>query len=349
MKKSLFLLKVIVICIAVIWVSVEGWAFKQFLTSPISSLQEDKVIDIPKGASTKTVAKLLHEARLIRHPYWFRMYMKVVGKSQKIRAGEFEINPRWKLEELVQQLTEGKNVAYPVTFIAGETFQQSLEKLATMPKMQHTDLSPDELKKAFGIKGSLEGMLLPETYLYTAGDTDLSILERAHQAMQTLLDSEWNARQKGLPFKTPYQALILASIVEKETGYAPERPKIAAVFINRLKKRMRLQSDPTVIYGMGSRYDGDIRKKDLLTKTPYNTYRINGLPPTPIALASADAIRAVFHPAATKALYFVANGDGQHRFSNTLAEHNRAVRAYLIKEKEAGKAAQATKNTAESN
>ncbi|WP_024851490.1 endolytic transglycosylase MltG [Hydrogenovibrio kuenenii] len=339
MKKSIFLLKVIAICFAVIWLSVEGWTFKQFLTAPISSLSQAKVIDIPKGASGKSVANLLHKERLIRHPHWLRWYLKIVGKSQKIQTGEFEIQPSWTVEQLVKQLTEGKNVAYPMTFIAGETFQQSLQKLAAMPKMKHTNFNQQSLQTELGVSGALEGMILPETYLYTAGDTDLSVLKRAHHDLQTLLDKEWQARSSDLPFKTAYQALILASIVEKETGYGPERPKIAAVFINRLKKHMRLQSDPTVIYGIGAKYDGDIRKKDLLTKTPYNTYRINGLPPTPIALASADAIKAVFHPAETKALYFVANGDGQHRFSNTLAEHNRAVRAYLIKEKEAGKSA----------
>ncbi|MPQ77060.1 endolytic transglycosylase MltG [Hydrogenovibrio sp. JE_KL2] len=337
MKKSVFLLKVIGICFLVIWLSVEGWALKQFLTAPISSLTQAKVIDIPKGASSKAVAQLLYSERLVRHPSWLRWYFRLTGNAHKIQTGEFEIHPNWTVEQLMEQLTKGKNVAYPMTFIAGETFAQSIEKLSAMPKMQHTDLTPAALQVALGVKGSLEGMILPETYFYVAGDTDLSVLKRAHEDLQAILEKEWQARSADLPFKTPYQALILASIVEKETGYAPERAKIAAVFINRLKKRMRLQSDPTIIYGMGSRYDGDIRKKDLLTKTPYNTYRINGLPPTPIALASADAIRAVFHPAQTKALYFVANGDGQHRFSNTLAEHNRAVREYLIKEKEVAK------------
>lgn len=333
MKKSLFLLKVILLCTAIIWLSVEGWALKQFLTSPISSLSQPKIIEIPKGASSYAVANRLYQARLIRHPNWFRLYLKLTGQAHKIQAGEFEIHPNWTLETLVETLTQGKTVSYPVTFIAGETFQESLSKLTSLPKLNATDLSPTDIQKALDITQPLEGMILPETYLYNAGDTALSVLKRAHKDLQTLLNTEWAQRSKDLPFKTAYQALILASIVEKETGYAPERAKISAVFINRLKKRMRLQSDPTVIYGMGASYDGNIRKKDLLTKTPYNTYRINGLPPTPIALASADAIKAVFHPAKTRALYFVANGDGQHRFSDTLAEHNRAVRDYLRKEK----------------
>jgi len=209
----------------------------------------------------------------------------------------------------------------------------ALARLADLPKMQFV-LSPyDEakLQSRLALANALEGQFLPETYFYSANQTDESILLRSHKALQKVLNEAWQNRAKDLPLKSPYEALILASIVEKETGHAPERPLIAGVFINRLKKRMRLQSDPTVIYGMGAAYDGNIRKKDLQTKTAYNTYRINGLPPTPIALASADAIRAVMNPAKTTALYFVAKGGGEHAFSNTLVEHNRAVRKYLLK------------------
>lgn len=340
MQKFAFIFKVILLCLIVIWGSVELWSFKQFLTAPISSLSQPKIIEIPKGVSTKKVAEMLHAEKLIRHPIWLRWYLKVRGKAQQIQAGEFEISPAWTVSELTKALVSGKTVSYPVTFIAGETFKQSFNKLKGEPKLKHlhSGLDTDKLKALLDIKLSkahaLEGQLLPETYLYSANDTDESVLLRAHEALQKVLLSEWQTREKGLPLKTPYDALILASIVEKETGSSAERPMIAGVFVNRLKKGMRLQSDPTVIYGIGDAYDGDIRKKDLLTKTAYNTYRINGLPPTPIALASRDAIKAVMHPAKTKALYFVATGkNGEHKFSNTLKEHNRAVRAYLNQQK----------------
>lgn len=316
----------------VIWLSVEGWAFKQFLTQPISSLQEPKVVSIPKGASAKKVAYLLHQAQLVRHPEWLVWVLKWEGKAEQVKAGEIEIQPQWTLEELIDALIQGKVVTYPVTFIAGETIKQSLESLAESPKMKFVLPSYDisDIQSKLGLKHPLEGQFLPETYFYAANETDFSVLKRSHEALKSVLNDAWKKRAENLPIKTPYEALILASIVEKETGYAPERPMIAGVFVNRLRKGMRLQSDPTVIYGIGESYDGNIRKKDLLTKTAYNTYRINGLPPTPIALASADAIQAVLNPAKTSALYFVSKGNGQHIFSNTLTEHNKAVRHYIL-------------------
>ena len=290
------------------------------------------MVSIPRGASTKKVAYLLYKQHLIRHPEWLVWYLKWEGKANQIKAGEIEIDPRWTLDELVDALIQGKTVTYPVTFISGETVKQSLARLASSDKLKLTLQPYDEktLQAKLGIDQPLEGQFLPETYFYSANETDESILKRSHAALQKTLKQAWENREPNLPLKTPYEALILASIVEKETGYEPERPMIAGVFVNRLRKGMRLQSDPTTIYGMGDRYDGNIRKKDLQTKTAYNTYRINGLPPTPIALPSADAIEAVMHPAKTKALYFVAKGGGQHQFSNNLKDHNRAVRKYLL-------------------
>jgi len=317
----------------VIWLSVEGWSFKQFITQPISALQSPKVVSIASGSSAKKVANLLYEARLIRHPDWLVWVLKWQGQAESIKAGEIEIQPQWTLPELIDALVQGKTVTYPVTFITGETVQQALARLAGSTKMRfEVDLmSPEAIEKALGLSVPLEGQLLPETYFYSANETAMSIIRRSHQSLNQLLKQAWENRASNLPLKNPYEALILASIVEKETGYAPERPMIAGVFINRLRKGMRLQSDPTTIYGMGEAYDGNIRKKDLLTKTAYNTYRINGLPPTPIALASEDAIRAVMNPATTEALYFVASGQGQHVFSKTLEEHNKAVQKYLLK------------------
>jgi len=333
MQKTKTFILTIAASVFVIWLSVEGWSFKQFITQPISALQSPKVVSIASGSSAKKVANLLYEARLIRHPDWLVWVLKWQGQAESIKAGEIEIQPQWTLPELIDALVQGKTVTYPVTFIAGETVQQALARLAGSTKMRfEVDLmSPEAIEKALGLSVPLEGQLLPETYFYSANETAMSIIRRSHQSLNQLLKQAWENRASNLPLKNPYEALILASIVEKETGYAPERPMIAGVFINRLRKGMRLQSDPTTIYGMGEAYDGNIRKKDLLTKTAYNTYRINGLPPTPIALASEDAIRAFMNPATTEALYFVASGQGQHVFSKTLEEHNKAVQKYLLK------------------
>lgn len=332
MQKTKTFILTLATSLFVIWLTVEAWSFKQFLTQPISSLSSPKVVSIASGSSAKKIANLLYEDRLVRHPNWLVWVLKWQGQAESVKAGEIEIQPQWTLTELVDALVQGKTVTYPVTFIAGETVQQALTRLAASTKMRfEVDLTSEKsVQQALSLSEPLEGQLLPETYFYSANETALSVLRRSHQSLKTVLTQAWQNRAPNLPLKTPYEALILASIVEKETGYAPERPKIAGVFINRLRKGMRLQSDPTTIYGMGDAYDGNIRKQDLLTKTAYNTYRISGLPPTPIALASEDAIKAVLNPATTKALYFVASGQGQHVFSNTLEAHNQAVQKYIL-------------------
>lgn len=332
MQKTKTFILTLATSLFVIWLTVEAWSFKQFLTQPISSLSSPKVVSIASGSSAKKIANLLYEARLVRHPNWLVWVLKWQGQAESVKAGEIEIQPQWTLTELIDALVQGKTVTYPVTFIAGETVQQALTRLAASTKMRfEVDLTSEKwVQQALGLSEPLEGQLLPETYFYSANETAVSVLRRSHQSLKTVLIQAWQNRDPDLPLKTPYEALILASIVEKETGYAPERPIIAGVFINRLRKGMRLQSDPTTIYGMGDAYDGNIRKQDLLTKTAYNTYRISGLPPTPIALASEDAIKAVLNPATTKALYFVASGQGQHVFSNTLEAHNQAVQKYIL-------------------
>ena len=319
--------------VLVIWLSVEGWAFRQFLTQPISSMQAPKVVSIQPGDSTRAVAKKLHQAQLIRHPQWFIWVMKWRGLDGNVKAGEIEIQPHWTLDTLIDALVQGKTVTYPITLIAGHTYAQLKQKLVHLEKVDHQlpEMTASQVAAALGIEAtSLEGQFLPETYFYSAGVSDVALLKRAHHALDTFLAQAWARRADNLPLQTPYQALILASMVEKESGHAPERDKIAGVFVNRLRKGMRLQSDPTVIYGMGEAYKGNIRKKDLQTKTPWNTYRIAGLPPTPIALASRASIEAVMQPADTTALYFVSKGNGQHQFSDTLAEHNRAVQRYIL-------------------
>ncbi|GKT11197.1 MAG: UPF0755 protein [Thiomicrorhabdus sp.] len=321
------------------------WQFNQFLNAPISTALEGKVVKIQVGSSANRIARQLHKEGFLSSPKWFVWYLRYQKQHHLIKAGEIRIDPQWSVKTLVAKLIKGQTVQYPVTLIAGQTVQQALKSIHALPKIRKTlDIEKiTELQALLGFDkkvtgsdyakypyASIEGWLLPETYHYQSGDSDKQVILRAYQALQAELDAAWQNREKGLPLKTPYEALILASIVEKETGFAAERAKIAGVFMRRLQKRMRLQTDPTVIYGIGQSYDGNIRKRDLLTKTTYNTYRINGLPPTPIALPSREAIQAVMHPEKTKALYFVAKGGGEHHFSNTLIEHNKAVRKYLL-------------------
>lgn len=332
MQKLKLLLITILVSFAVLIASVEGWSFYRFVSQPIANFKDAKVVNIPSGSTAQKVASLLYQKQLIRSQTWFLWVLKYQNKAHLLKAGEFEIDPKWTVNELIQGLVEGKTIQYPVTFIAGKRAKETVQNLKKLPNLKQTLIGYDEqvIRQKLGIQSPLEGQFLPETYHYQSGEKDIKLLKRAHSAMLEVLDDAWSHRQKDLPLKSAYEALILASIVEKETGYAPERPFIAGVFMNRLKKGMRLQSDPTIIYGLGDNYDGNIRKKDIQTKTAYNTYRINRLPPTPIALASADAIRAVCQPKTTKALYFVAKGGGKHAFSNTLKEHNRAVRKYLL-------------------
>ena len=315
--------------------------FNNFINSPISSQKTVLHLHVESGSSVYRVAHQLHEKGYLSQPQWFAWYLRYLEKQHVIKAGEFVIQPFWNVDQLISALESGKAIQYPVTIIAGHTFKQTLTAIQALPKIEKKlDIQNiSELQQHFNIEHSiddrypyagLEGRFLPETYLYQMGDSDLEILKRAYAANKKVLQQAWENRAKDLPYKTPYEALIMASIVEKETGYAPERPVIAGVFVNRMRKGMRLQTDPTVIYGIGQSYDGNIRKRDLQKATPYNTYTINRLPPTPIALPSADAIEATLNPEKTKFLYFVAKGEGKHHFSRNLKEHNRAVYKYLL-------------------
>jgi UPF0755 protein len=227
----------------------------------------------------------------------------------------------------------GRSIQYPVTLVEGRRFRDVVGELAEVSVLEHelTGLSDAEVMERVGIdEAHPEGWLFPDTYLVVRGSTDVALLRRAYERMQEVLAEEWANRSEDLPLATPYDALILASIIEKETGVAEERPAIAGVFVRRLQRGMRLQTDPTVIYGMDDAFDGDIRRADLRRETPYNTYVIDGLPPTPIALPGREAIHAALHPADGDSLYFVARGDGRHYFSATLDEHNCAVRHYQL-------------------
>jgi len=317
------------------------YQYNAFVTEPISQQNQPIALTIKPGSSVAKVAQQLHQQGFMAHPKWFSLYVRFLKKQKVIKAGEFEIQPQWTVDQLISGLENAKAIQYPVTIVAGQTIQQALQTIHALPKIKKeldiTDIK--SLQALFGIDkkvnkmypyATIEGRILPETYYYQAGDSDKKIILRAAKSLQQELDQAWQKREKNLPYKTPYEALIMASIVEKETGYAPERPLIAGVFVRRMKKGMRLQTDPTVIYGIGVKYDGNIRKRDLLKTTLYNTYKIDGLPPTPIALASLEAIEAALNPEHTKALYFVAKGGGKHQFSNTLKEHNRAVQKYLL-------------------
>lgn len=331
-----------------IWLAIIGvvsgaaWVtWQNFIHEPISEKPDAIVFEVPKGANAKQIANLLYQQGYLPKPQLFVWYLRYQEKHHLLKAGEFAIQPNLTVDELVDILINGETVSYEATIIAGHTFKQTLQQLQSLPKLKK-ELDIDDisaLQEAFEIKrainkkypyANLEGQFLPETYYYHAGDSDKMLLLRAHQALLAVLDKAWQNRQKKLPFKSAEEALILASIVEKETGYAPERAEIAGVFVNRLRRGMRLQTDPTVIYGIGQSYDGNIRKRDLNTKTAYNTYQMSGLPPTPIANPSREAIEATLQPNKTKALYFVAKGGGQHEFSTNLQAHNRAVRKYIL-------------------
>lgn len=306
--------------------------FENYLDNPLP-ISAPTLLEVRSGSSMTQVSNKLARNVSLRYPRLFSTWARIKKYDTALRSGEYLIVPGMSPRGALTQLMSGQTVQYPVTFIEGRTAHQALSALWTSQKLLPTlqGKSDQEILDALQVPfSSLEGLLYPDTYFYTAGTTDLSILKRATVRLQSVLETEWKTRDVGLPYDSPYEALVLASIIEKESGLHSEREQIAGVFVRRLQSGMRLQSDPTVIYGIGSNYDGNIRRADLDATTPYNTYRINGLPPTPIALAGRDALHASLHPSDDNALYFVARGDGGHQFSNTLEEHNAAVRQYLL-------------------
>lgn len=314
-----------------------GWAWYHLkaLERP-APLAQSQLFEVPPGLPFKSVAGRMQSADLVRSAFWLRVRVRLQGEARGIQAGEYEFDPGMSPLDMVRRMLEGKTKTWPIRFIEGWTFAQVRQSLNEDKHLDHVTpgLSDKQVMEALGHGGEqAEGRFFPDTYLVSKGESDLSVLRRAYQRMRKVLTEEWRGRRKGLPLKTPYQALILASIVEKETGEPSERPRIAGVFIRRLEKGMRLQTDPAVIYGLGARFDGNLTRKELEEDTPYNTYRHSGLPPTPIALPGKEAIHAVLHPAPGKALYFVARGDGTHVFSDTLAEHDRAVLKYQVRDR----------------
>ena len=297
---------------------------------------ETRNINVAKGVSMRGFAASLVNQGLLSEKWSFLFWARYRGLASSLKAGEYQLPADATLRDLLTLVTSGKVIDYPVTFIEGWNFKQLRQALFEQKKLQQLtmDLDDQAVMKQIGAEGVYpEGRFYPDTYHYTANMSDIDVLRQSYEKMKQILSKEWANRADGLPVENMDQALVLASIIEKETGIADERPLIAGVFTNRLRKGMRLQTDPTVIYGMGDSYNGNIRKKDLLTDTPYNTYTRSGLPPTPIAMPGVDAIHAALHPAETKALYFVARGNGEHKFSATLSEHNEAVIKYQLKGK----------------
>ena len=304
------------------------------INAPLMVTGEAVKYEVAAGSNLTRIVYDLKQRGYITKPRYLLLYAKLKGPANKISTGEYLLKPGVSASDFLDQILSGKVIQYAITIIEGWNIYQLLEVInqqaniiqtlqglslkQIMTKIGHPDIHP-------------EGRFYPDTYHFPKGLTDVQFLQRAYTAMQKKLGAEWDKRAVGLPYKTPVEALTMASIVEKETGQASERQAIAGVFVRRLEKRMRLQTDPTVIYGLGPTFDGNIRRRDLKRDTPYNTYRRHGLPPTPIAMPGGDAIYAALHPAAGEVLYFVSRGDGSHYFSATLEEHNRAVIKYQLK------------------
>lgn len=308
--------------------------YRTFLETPLDIAVGGQVFELDTGATGAAIVHQLADMGLTRPGWEWRLLMRL--EPHLYRAGEYRLERGWGPQKVLDKLSSGAVVQYRFTLVEGWTFKQLLAALAEEDSLkQELNPGPDGDWPMLGeTPGSNhpEGWFLPETYQFTRGDSDRDILFRAHKAMQQALTDAWESRDLGLPLETPYELLILASIIEKETSLDEERAQIAGVFIRRLNKRMRLQTDPTVIYGMGDSFDGDIRRRDLKTDTPYNTYTRHGLPPTPIAMPGRASLMAAATPAAGDTLYFVANGKGGHTFSVTLKEHQAAVNKLTGKE-----------------
>lgn len=309
--------------------------YLSFADAPIAGIDPGDSVVVARGDSFVTVLGKLHAVGVPdgQELEW-QALSRQMGVAGRLQVGEYALEPGVTPRTLLSRMREGKVVGHRFTLVEGWNIRELRAALARATPLEHTLETLDDaaLMREVGAPGQHpEGRFLPETYVYTRGDSDLDVLKRAHAAMQQALDAAWAARASGLPLKTREEALVLASIVEKETGVAAERPQIAGVFVRRLQAGMLLQTDPTVIYGLGTRYDGNIRRADLLADTPYNTYTRAGLPPTPIAMPGADALKAATQPAQGDALFFVAVGDGsgRHVFTRSLDEHQAAVRAYL--------------------
>lgn len=324
-----FLRNLFLFCLVLVVIAAGGsywWA-----NTPLKLRSTPLEFRILPGSGLRSVAAQVVSAGIETQPTLLILLGKAMRAESSIKAGSYLLKTEPSPLQLLKKLTSGDVSQGEVVLLEGWTFRQWRERLNAHPDLQHHTqaLSEAEIATRLGIGiPHLEGLLFPDTYLFDKHSSDLEVLARAHRAFKRRMEAEWNQRAIGLPYQTPYQALIMASIIEKETGRDADRTQVAAVFVNRLRTGMLLQTDPTVIYGMGERFDGNLHKRDLQTDTPYNTYKRSGLPPTPIAMPSMASLRAALHPADSDALYFVARGDGSSQFSRTLEEHIRAVNRY---------------------
>lgn len=309
------------------------WMQREVLEQPLQ-IDSEQVLAVPAGSTPNGLLLQLEQQGALRGAFWLRLSWRLQGYSQPLHAGEYQLTEGMKVAQLLEKWRSGDVLQYRVTLVEGWNFRQVRSALAQQEELQQTlgEVSDSELMRQLGQANvHPEGRFFPDTYNFVRGQSDLDILRQANQRLQKVLAEEWASRAENLPYRTADEALVMASIIEKETGVAHERDEIAGVFIRRLGIGMLLQTDPTVIYGMGEGYSGKITRADLRRPTPYNTYVIAGLPPTPIAMVGREAIHAALHPKPGKSLYFVARGDGSHVFSNSLAEHNKAVREYQLK------------------
>jgi UPF0755 protein len=305
-----------------------------YLSSPLQVATLPVEFEVPPGSGLRATVRVLEKAGIAVRPLPFELWARATGRAGDIKAGNYELTAPATPEDLLDKLTRGEVTQAEIRIVEGWTFAQLRAALDASPVLRHDSagLSDAELLKRVGAsREHPEGQFFPDTYLFARQSSDLAVLRRAYRAMQRHLDDEWQQRADGLPYKTAYEALIMASIVEKETGRAEDRERIAAVLVNRLRIGMALQTDPTVIYGLGEGFDGNLKRAHLATDGPYNTYTRAGLPPTPIALPGRASLRAALQPAQTKELYFVSRGDGSSHFSRSLEEHNRAVSKYQLK------------------
>ena len=314
--------------------AVAAWEVKQRWEAPLAIDADGYQLTVAPGQSLRGLAQILQREGVYPSPWLLRLYGRWSGLDQQIKRGEYLVPQGTTADGLLLLLRNGKVISYQVTLPEGITLARALEVLADDGRLAQSLSGKNDPRLAEFSAGHVngEGLVFPDSYQFERGATDLDVLQRAYNAMQQVLAEEWQGREQGLPYDSPYEALIMASIVERETGVPSERGEIAGVFVRRLRKGMRLQTDPTVIYGLGDAYQGNLTRAHLKDSANlYNTYRIKGLPPGPIALPGRDAIHAALHPAEGKTLYFVARGDGSHHFSETLAEHQQAVRKYQLR------------------
>ena len=333
MIRKLLLLLVAGLVALVLALALAGWSLRSALDQPLK-LESERLIEVVPGDTPGGLLNRLEGEGVLDGAFWLRLYWRFNLPGQALHSGEYRLTPQQIARDLLELWRRGEVVQYSLTLVEGWSFRQVRAALVRQEKLEQrlADLDDKALMDRLGLAGvSPEGRFFPDTYRYVRGMSDLDLLKQASVRLDQVLDEEWARRADGLPYRKPYDALIMASMVEKETGVAEERGQIAGVFVRRLRTGMRLQTDPTVIFGLGERYNGNLTRAHLQQPTPYNTYVIDGMPPTPIALAGREAIHAALNPVAGKSLYFVARGDGSHVFSETLEQHNRAVREYQLK------------------